>query len=236
MSLNVQEIKGFRAADKSYKKYDSRGLLLLVKPNGSKLWYFKYRFGGKEKKLPIGAFPEISLSQARQLRDRARLKVSDGIDPMLERKRKKARIKLGAENTFEVIANKYIDEKMVPEGRAEATLRKARWFLDLLKPAIGNMPINDVDPQLMLAALKKLEAKGNLETAKKCRSFASRVFRYGAAIGQCQTDPTSILQLPQPCSTRAGSGIPMPSRGRSRTATATLFAVSTIAATTGMNA
>ncbi|MBW3169598.1 Arm DNA-binding domain-containing protein [Qipengyuania flava] len=100
MSLNVQEIKGFRAADKSYKKYDSRGLLLLVKPNGSKLWYFKYRFGGKEKKLPIGAFPEVSLSQARQLRDRARLKVSDGIDPMLERKRKKARIKLGAENTF----------------------------------------------------------------------------------------------------------------------------------------
>lgn len=73
MSLNVQEIKGFRAADKSYKKYDSRGLLLLVKPNGSKLWYFKYRFGGKEKKLPIGAFPEVSLSQARQLRDRARL-------------------------------------------------------------------------------------------------------------------------------------------------------------------
>lgn len=169
MSLNVQEIKGFRAADKSYKKYDSRGrLLLLVKPNGSKLWYFKYRFGGKEKKLAIGAFPEVSLSQARQLRDRARLKVSDGIDPMLERKRKKARIKLGAENTFEVIANKYIDEKMVPEGRVEATLRKARWFLELLKPAIGNMPINDVDPQLMLAALKKLEAKGNLETAKKC--------------------------------------------------------------------
>ena len=85
----------------------------------AKVWYFKYRFGGKEKKLPIGAFPEVSLSQARQLRDRARLKVSDGIDPMLERKRKKASIKLGAENTFEVIANKYIDEKMVPEGRAE---------------------------------------------------------------------------------------------------------------------
>lgn len=77
MSLNVQEVKGFRAADKSYKKYDSRGLLLLVKPNGSKLWYFKYRFGGKEKKLPIGAFPEVSLSQARQLRDRARLAHGD---------------------------------------------------------------------------------------------------------------------------------------------------------------
>jgi hypothetical protein len=85
MSLNVQEIKGFRAVEKSYMKYESRGLLLLVKPNGSKLRYFNYRFGGKEKKLPIGAFPEISLSQARQLRDRAWIKVSDGIDPMLER-------------------------------------------------------------------------------------------------------------------------------------------------------
>lgn len=115
----------------------------------------------------------------------------------LDRSGRAALRRLGAENTFEVIANKYIDEKMVPEGRAEATLRKARWFLELLKPAIGNMAINDVDPQLMLAALKKLEAKGNLETAKKCRSFARRVFRYGAALGQCQS-PENGKALPDP--------------------------------------
>ena len=144
--------------------------------------------------MPLGAFPEIGLGAARDERDRAKVSITDGIDPMRERKREKAQIKLGAENTFESVASAYIEDKMVGEGRAEATLRKARWFLDLIKPAIGNMPINDVDPQLMLAALKKLEAKGNLETAKKCRSFASRVFRYGAALGQCQTDPTSILQ------------------------------------------
>jgi integrase len=83
---------------------------------------------------------------------------------------------------------------MVGEERAEATLRKARWFLELLSPAIGNMPISDVDPQMMLAPLKRLEARGNRETAKKCRSFASRVFRYGAATGRCNIDPTAILQ------------------------------------------
>ena len=194
MALTTQQVRGFKPKDKPYKKGDERGLYLLVKPNGSKLWHLKYRFGGREKKMPIGAFPEVGLAQARHERDRARLAIADGIDPMRERKREKAQIKLGAENTFASVAQTYIEEKMVREGRAEATLRKARWFLDLLKPAVGNMPLNDVDPQLMLAALKKLEAKGNLETAKKCRSFASRVFRFGAAMGLCESDPTSILK------------------------------------------
>lgn len=194
MSLNVQEIKGFLPQDKPYKRYDSGGLYLLVKPNGSKLWQFKYRFGGIEKKMPFGAFPEISLAEARKRRDRARTSVADGVDPMRERKREKAKIRLGAENTFAVVASSYIEHKMVGEGRAEATLKKARWFLELLSPAIGNMPLDDLDPQMMLAALKKLEARGNLETAKKCRSFSSRVFRYGAALGLCKSDPTAILQ------------------------------------------
>lgn len=194
MSLNVQEIKGFLPQPKPYKRYDSGGLYLLVKPNGSKLWQFKYRFGGIEKKMPFGAFPEIGLAEARKRRDRARISVADGIDPMRERKREKAKIRLGAENTFAVVASSYIEHKMVGEGRAEATLKKARWFLELLTPAIGNMPLDDLDPQMMLAALKKLEARGNLETAKKCRSFSSRVFRYGAALGLCKSDPTAILQ------------------------------------------
>lgn len=194
MSLNVQEIKGFLPQSKPYKRYDSGGLYLLVKPNGSKLWQFKYRFGGIEKKMPFGAFPEISLAEARRRRDRARTTVADGVDPMRERKREKAKIRLGAENTFAVVASSYIEHKMVGEGRAEATLKKARWFLELLTPAIGNMPLDDLDPQMMLAALKKLEARGNLETAKKCRSFSSRVFRYGAALGLCKSDPTAILQ------------------------------------------
>ena len=192
--LKAAEISGFPAGDTPYKKTDERGLYLLIKPNGSKLWYFKYRFGGKEKKMPIGQFPEIGLAHARRIRDVARVKIAEGHDPMLQRKREKMTAKINSANSFALVALEYIEEKMVRQNLAEATLRKARWFLDLLRPAIGAMPIAEVDPQMMLAPLKRLEARGNLESAKKCRSFASRVFRYGAATGRCTADPTAILQ------------------------------------------
>lgn len=194
MSLRAAEISGFPALDTPYKKTDEKGLYLLVKPNGSKHWYYKYRYGGKEKKMPVGQWPDVSLAKARHARDIARIKVVDGIDPMAERKRDKVAIRFGGDNTFAKVAQEYIEVKMVGEERAEATLRKARWFLELLSPAIGNMPITDVDPQMILAPLKRLEARGNRETAKKCRSFASRVFRYGAATGRCKVDPSAILQ------------------------------------------
>ena len=193
MSLRAAEISAFRGVDTPYKKADERGLYLEIFPNGSKLWRVKYRIGGKEKRIALGAWPEISLSKARHLRDAIRAKLVDGKDPALERKRAKIAAKIGSGNTFEAIAQEYIEDKMVRQGLAEATLLKARWFLDLLKPAIGTMPINEVDPQMMLAPLKRLEARGNYETAKKCRSFASRVFRYGAATGRCNADPTAIL-------------------------------------------
>jgi Phage integrase family/Arm DNA-binding domain len=127
-----------------------KGLYLLIKPNGSKLWYFKYRFGGKEKKMPIGQFPEIGLAHARRIRDVARVKIAEGLDPMLQRKRDKITAKINSANSFEVVALEYIDEKMVRQNLAEATLRKARWFLDLLKPAIGAMPIAEVDPHVFV--------------------------------------------------------------------------------------
>jgi len=134
------------------------------------------------------------LAKARELRDEARRQLSEGIDPSLDRKKAKAAAQFEAANTFAVIAVEYIEEKMAGEGRAEGTLKKARWFLKLLSPAIGKMPVTDVDPQMLLAALRKLEAKGNYETAKKCRSFASRVFRYAIWTGRGEHDPTSALR------------------------------------------
>jgi hypothetical protein len=194
MPLNALQIRSFQPETTPYKKTDERGLYLEVFPNGSKLWRLKYNFAGKQKRIALGAWPEVSLQAARLERDELRLRIAKGEDPALTRKKSKATAKISAANTFESVAREYIENKMVGEGRAEATLLKARWFLDLLKPAIGHMPISDIDPQMMLAPLKKLEARGNRETAKKCRSFASRVFRYGAATGRCTTDPTAILK------------------------------------------
>lgn len=192
MALKDVEIRALRAGDKPFRKADEKGLYLEIFPNGSKLWRWKFRYAGKEKRLALGAYPEISLAEARKRRDVERSKLDGGVDPSLERKREKLTAKLSADDCFELIACEYI-EKMERENRAPATVSKARWFLSLLKPAIGTMPVNDVDPQMLLAALRKLEAKGNYETAKKVRSFASRVFRYGVATGRAKSDPATLL-------------------------------------------
>lgn len=194
MSLNTAQIRAFSGGDTPYKKADEKGLYLEVFPNESKLWRFKYRVLGKEKRIALGAWPEVGLAQARHMRDELRIRISNGEDPALTRKREKLLSHVSASNTFASVAEEYIETKMIGEERAEATLKKARWFLELLKPAIGSLPISDIDPQIMLAPLKRLEARGNRETAKKCRAFASRVFRYGAATGRCNADPTAILQ------------------------------------------
>ena len=193
MSLTALKIKGLKPAGKPFKVSDSKGLYVEVFPNGSKLWRWKYRKAGKEKRLAFGAFPEVSLAKARELRDEGRAKLADGIDPSLERKKAKATAKISSANTFELVALEYI-AKMEREGRADSTLLKARWFLSLLKPSIGQLAVSDVDPQLLLAGLQQLENKGTHETAKKCRSFASRVFRYAVATGRAKYDPAALLK------------------------------------------
>ena len=194
MTLTAAEIKSFKPAAKAYKRADGRGLYIEIAPSGSKLWRWKYRVGGKEKRLALGAWPETSLAKARELRDEARKQLKEGEDPALRRKKAKATAHFEAANTFAAIGAEYIEKKMVGEGLAKRTIEKAIWHLDLLSPAIGNMPISDVDPQMLLAALRKLEARGTYETAKKCRGFASRVFRFAIWTGRAEHDPAASLK------------------------------------------
>jgi len=194
MALKDTEIRALKPLDKPYRKADSGGLYLEVFPNGSKLWRWKFRVAGKEKRLALGAYPAVSLKEARAKRDDEKMKLLKGVDPALDRKRGKAAAKISAANTFAAVAREYIDTKMVGESRAEATVSKARWFLEQLEPAIGKMPIAEVDQQMLLAALMRVQMRGRYETAKKCRSFASRVFRYGVVTGRCNSDPAHLLQ------------------------------------------
>jgi integrase len=193
MPLTDAGIRASQPRDKPFKRADGKGLFLLVTPTGSKLWRLKYRSAGKEKQLALGSYPETSLSEARKHRDLARSKINRGLDPCLERKRQKAAAWVSADNTFESLAKEYI-EKMRKQGAAEATLKKAHWFSSLLQPAIGSMPITEVDPQLLLAGIRRLENKGNYETSKKTRSFASRVFRFAVVTGRASSDPAALLQ------------------------------------------
>lgn len=192
MALSDAKLRTLKATGSTYKVYDVGGLYLEVTPAGARLWRYRYRAGSKDKRLALGTYPEIGLAAARKKRDEARRLQSDGLDPVMERKREKLAAAFKAASSFGDIAKEYI-EKMVADGRAETTTLKANWLLEQLKP-IAVMPAADIKPIEVLAALKKLEARGKHETARRCRSFASRVFRYAVATGRGEVDPTSVLR------------------------------------------
>jgi integrase len=192
MALKDLEVRALKGRERVYKRGDGYGLYIEVHPNGSKLWRLKYSHLGKDKRIAFGRYPEVGLAEARRKRDEARQKVREGIDPAAERKREKLLALYNAANTFGDVAKEYI-AKMVAEGRAGTTTTKAAWLLEQLAP-ITHSAIADLKPVEVLAALKRIEAKGKHETARRCRSFASRVFRYGVATGRGETDPTSVLR------------------------------------------
>ena len=192
MTLKVMEISAFRAGEIPYKKTDAKGLYLEVFPNGSKLWRYKYRYTGKQKRLALGRYPDVGLAEARRRRDDARRQLDAGTDPLAERKHDKLVAVFNAANTFGEIAKEYID-KQVAQGQADATTQKANWLLEQLQP-IAAFPVADLKPIDVLAALKRIEAKGKYETARRCRSFAGRVFRYAIATARCESDPSSLLR------------------------------------------
>jgi integrase len=192
MGLTNTEVKAARPQSEPYKLYDAKGLYLLVEPKGGRLWRMKYRFNGKEKKLAIGTYPEISLKDARDKRDEARSLLSAGVDPSQRKKTDRQTQAVQAANTFKAVADEYI-AKREREGLAEVTLTKARWLLKLLAVKIGARPIAQITAPELLLALRAVEKQDKLETARRMRSFAGRVFRYGLATGRCERNIAADL-------------------------------------------
>lgn len=193
MALNDMSVRTAKPREKDWKLADEKGLYLLVTAKGAKLWRVKFRVNGKEKKLSLGAYPEIGLKDARRLRDDARSTLAAGIDPARRKREQKAVAKLGAANSFEAIAEEYIAKRQ-KEGLAEVTLSKSRWFLRLLRPSIGRLPVAEITPHEILQALRKVENAGKRETANRIRSFASRVFRYAIFTARADKDPAHALR------------------------------------------
>lgn len=190
--LTVVQIRALKPAERPYKVADVDGLYLLVQPSGALLWRFRYRCCGIERKLSLGSFPDVSLVQARRKRDEAKAELDDGIDPVEEKRQRRLKAELAAQTTFELVAEEYI-QKMEREGRSPATLKKARWFLELLA-GIAKRPIASVTPHELLDVLKRVERRGHHETALRLRSFAGRVFRYGFATLRTERNPADILR------------------------------------------
>ena len=192
MPLTDTAIKKLKPGGQT-KHFDGGGLYLQISKTGSKLWRLAYRFHGKSKTLYIGAYPAISLAQARQHRDNAKKLLAEGKDPSDAVRQAKIKRKLAQENTFSAIAQELLtkDEK---EGKSAATLSKKRWYCNLATSDLGNRVISEISSLEILVPLKRIEEKGNYETARRVRAFIGQVFRFAIATGRAENDPTYGLR------------------------------------------
>ena len=191
--LTQLQITSAKPKAKPYNVADAQGLVLVVQTNGSKLWRFRYRYGGRQKTLHLGPWPSISLADARQKCREARKGVAAGVDPVLEKKRAKITARFAVATSFRDVALEWI-AKCEREGRAEVTIDKIRWLLAMAYPLIGSHPINAISPTEALAVLRKVEGTGRYESARRMRSVLSRVFRYGIATARCDRDVAADLR------------------------------------------
>lgn len=196
MALTDIAIRNAKPRLKPYKMADALGLFLLVQPSGGRLWRLKYRIEGREKKLGFGTYPDISLSDARKRRDEARELLATGKDPSREKQRDKVRSRIEAGNTFTAIATEYCDKRKRDGQKAwaPATASRSEYLLSQLNSAIGRLAINEIEPADVLTAIRRIEAKGNLESARRTMQLASSVFRYAVATVRLASDPTRDLR------------------------------------------
>jgi integrase len=190
--LSDTKIRAIKATAKPQKLFDGGGLFLLITPAGGKLWRLKYRFGGTEKLLSLGAYPQISLAEIRQKRDQALAMIANKIDPGDIKKAQKAADTEETE-TFEVIAREWYS-KFSPSWAASHSNKIIRRLELYVFPWLGDRPIKSITAPYLLTVLRRIEAKGTLETAHRTQQNCSQVFRYAVATGRAERDPSGDLR------------------------------------------
>jgi len=194
MPLTDTLIRNAKPAENVVKLSDGGGLQLWVMPTGSKLWNLAYRdLSRKQRKLSFGAYPTVSLAEARKRRDEAKALLASGVDPGQQKKIDKLTKAIANATTFKAVAEEYL-ERQAREGRAETTLAKNRYLLELAYPAIGGRPIAEIKAAEIVAILKHLEKRGTLEAAKRVRAIIGTVIRYAIATTRAEADPTPALK------------------------------------------
>ncbi len=180
--------------DKARARFaDSGGLYLEVAATGSKRWFWKFRIDGKEKRLALGSYPEVTLKAARTARDDARKLQREGIDPVLQRRVDKLDNLAAGDATFEAVAREF--HATHKDGWSPHYAK--RWLERLEKdlfPFIGPVHLTAIKAPLLLHALKRVEQRGAVETAHSLRQYAGQVFRHGIATGRCEVNPVPDLR------------------------------------------
>ena len=205
MPLTDLQIRSAKPKAKPYRLYDERGLYLEIRPTGAKWWRFKYRFGGKEQLISLGSYPDVSLGSrkdavsgelikgARERRDDARKLVADGVNPSTHRKAAKNAKADRAANSFEVVAREWF-EKQSPAWAPNHGGRILRRLERDIFPWIGGDPIAEITPPVLLKVVRRIEARGAIETAHRAVSDCGQIFRYAISTGRATSDPTRDLR------------------------------------------
>lgn len=187
MKLTDTRCRNIKPNVKHQKLFDGGGLYLEVTPTGSKIWKLKYRFLKKEKKLSIGSYPIISLKEAREKRDEAKKLILNNIDPSLAKQQIQKQAFTDAQNTFERIALEWHEV-----FRSKWSIQHGDLILKRLKrdifPKMGQIPIKQITPSILLNVLKQIEKRGVFETTKRNRQYCGQIFRYAVAKGLLDRD------------------------------------------------
>lgn len=190
--LTDTKLRSLKPRKAVFRIADTNGLCIEMRPAGSKIWRYRYRFAGKANMLTVGEYPAVSLAEARAERDKARALLKGGANPaQVVRIQRAAQIE-DAGNTFKAMADELL-EKRSKTLSSGSVVRERRMLEKDLGPFIGDIPVQDITAPLLLMALRKIEARGAVETAHRARAAASLVFRYAIATGRTKYNPASDL-------------------------------------------
>ncbi len=199
MSLTDTEIRNKKSGPKPIRLFDGGGLYLEVAPSGGKWWRLKYRFEGKEKRLSLGVYPDVSLKDARERRDDARKLLANGIDPGVNRKAAKATKAILQTNAFEVIAREWLTKMKTEWADTHYSKVLLRLENDVF-PWIGPNPITEVTAPVLLTVVRRVLDRGILDTPHRILQSCGQIFRYAIATGRAIRNPVPDLRgaLPSP--------------------------------------
>lgn len=191
--LTETQIKHAKSGEKAKRIWDEKGLYLEVSPAGGKLWRFKYRVDGREKRIGLGKYPDVGLRDARERRDDARKLLANGVDPSLQRQATKAAAGLRATNTFEAVAREWY-LRYSPNWAASHSKTVLRRLEKDVFPWMGDRAISEITAPELLAVIRQVEGRGALETAHRELNICGQVFRYAVATDRAERDPSRDLQ------------------------------------------
>jgi integrase len=195
MALTDTHIRAAKPKDRPFKLVDGGGLHLEVRPNGSKLWRYRFRIHGKESVYAIGQYPDTSLADARKARDEAKQLVRHGLNPVHHRKLERLKAAHDSEATVEVVAREWVTRQQVEAGWSKSYSDDVTRILERdLFPSLGFLPIKDVKPAHLLRALRAIEQRGALTVAARARYIASEIWRYAIATLRADSDIAASLR------------------------------------------